>query len=141
SSSSWCRTTASASTSTRPRRRAPTSRSAPSSWASRSPPGREPSRMSMSAAAPSRMSWRLNPSATLTVAVALLLAGLSMALYNENLAAQQRLREVTVQAGILAGSVAAALDFDDRATTREYVESFRANPDLDAAGVYDARRA
>ena len=84
------------------------------------------------------MSWRLKPVAGVAIAAGLLLAGLSMALYNEHLAAQQRLREVTVQAGILAGSVAAALDFDDRAAAHEYVDALHANPDVEAAGAYDA---
>ena len=72
------------------------------------------------------------------IAVGLLLAGFSMAIYNEHLAAEQRLREVTVQAGILSGSVTAALDFDDRAAAREYVDALHANADIEAVGVYDA---
>ncbi len=77
--------------------------------------------------------------ATVVVAIGLILAGLSLALYNEQMGAAQKHRAVTVQAQILSGSVAAALAFDDRATVREYIDALRANPDLEAVGVYDAQ--
>lgn len=76
-------------------------------------------------------------SLAVAVAVAVLLAGMSMAIVNEHQVKAQKLREVGVQAEILAGSVAAALAFDDRATAREYVGALRANRDVEAVGVYD----
>ena len=74
----------------------------------------------------------------LAVAAALLLAGLAMAVVNERQVRAQQLREVTVQAEILAGSVAAALAFDDPTTAQEYVGALRANREVEAVGVYDA---
>jgi PAS domain S-box-containing protein len=81
----------------------------------------------------------LTPAITVAVAVALLLAGLSMAFLNERVVKAQKLREVGVQAEILAGSVAGALAFDDRAAAAEYVGALRANRDVEAVGVYDAK--
>ncbi len=60
--------------------------------------------------------WRLRNFATaiaVGVAVLLLLAGLSLAVLNENLSKAEKLRDLTVQADILAGSVSASLAFDD----------------------------
>jgi len=74
----------------------------------------------------------------LAVAAALVLTGLAMAVFNERQMRAQQLREVTVQAEILAGSVAAALAFDDRSTAQEYVGALRANREVEAVGVYDA---
>jgi PAS domain S-box-containing protein len=81
---------------------------------------------------------RLAPGLAVAVAVALLLAGLAMAVLNEQQVRSQKLREVSVQAEILAGSVAGPLAFDDRDTAREYVSALRANRDVEAVGVYDA---
>jgi PAS domain S-box-containing protein len=93
-----------------------------------------------------RLAWpktwtprRLTPGITVAVAVALLLAGFSMAILNERQVEAQKLREVGVQAEILAGSVAGALAFDDHAAAAEYVGALRANHDVEAVGVYDAK--
>jgi signal transduction histidine kinase len=51
-------------------------------------------------------------------------------------ARREHTRQLVVQSQILAGSVAAALAFDDRATAQEYVDALRVNPEIDAAGVY-----
>jgi len=83
--------------------------------------------------------WKAGPGIVVLIAVGLLLAGLSMALYNEHLASGQKLRAVTVQAEILSGSVAAALAFDDRETAQEYVAALSANRDVEAVGVYDTQ--
>jgi two-component sensor histidine kinase len=72
-------------------------------------------------------------------AMALLLAGLAMAVFNEQQVRLQKLREVTVEAEILAGSVTGALAFDDMATAKEYVEAMRANSEVESVGVYDLR--
>src|SRR5687768_1302523 len=82
---------------------------------------------------------RLSTGLAVGVAIALLLAGLALALVNERQTRAQKLREVTVQAEILAGSVAGALAFDDPLTAQEYVGALRANRDVEAVGVYDAR--
>ncbi len=75
---------------------------------------------------------------TFVVAVGLILAGLGMAAYNEEVGKAQRLRNVTVQSAILADSVEAALSFNDHEAAQGYVVALRANPNVDAAGVYDA---
>jgi len=72
-------------------------------------------------------------------ALALVAAGLMMGLYNERAFRAQKAREVAVQAQILAASVTAALAFDDRKVAQEYVEALSANPEVEAAGVYDTQ--
>jgi signal transduction histidine kinase len=81
--------------------------------------------------------WRLTPRLALGLAIALVLAGLALAVYTERQGREQKVREVAVQADILAGSVAAALAFDDRKTAQEYVDALRVNREVEAAGVYD----
>ncbi|MDQ0466762.1 PAS domain S-box-containing protein [Caulobacter ginsengisoli] len=81
--------------------------------------------------------WKVGPGLVIAMAVGLLLAGLSMAIYNEYLTSGQKLRALTVQAEILSGSVSAALAFDDREAAREYVSALSANRDVEAVGVYD----
>jgi PAS domain S-box-containing protein len=81
--------------------------------------------------------WAVSPRLAVGLAVGLLLASLSIAAYTERLANAQKLREVGVQAEILAGSVAGALAFDDAAVAREYLAALKANHDVEAAGVYD----
>jgi PAS domain S-box-containing protein len=81
----------------------------------------------------------LTPIIATLVAVSLVVVGLSMAIYNENVGKAEKLRDVTVQANILAGSVSAALAFDDAKLAREYVDALGASPDVEAAGVYDQR--
>ncbi len=75
---------------------------------------------------------------TVVVAVGLILAGLGMAAYNEEQGKAQRLRNVSVQAAILAGSVEAPLSFNDYDAAHGYVAALHANPSVEAAGVYDA---
>ncbi|HEY2661558.1 MAG TPA: HWE histidine kinase domain-containing protein [Caulobacteraceae bacterium] len=81
--------------------------------------------------------WSFTPAVAIGVAVSLLLVGLSMAIYNENLGKAEKLREVTVQADILSAGVTAALAFDDAKLAQEYVDALAANPDVESAGVYD----
>jgi len=67
----------------------------------------------------------------------LLIAGFFVSTYQDRLFQAQRLREVTVQAQILAASITAPVAFNDVATAREYVDALRINPEIDAIGVYD----
>ena len=83
--------------------------------------------------------WRLVPVIALASAILLLLTGAGIGVYNERAYEAQKVRETEVQARILAASVSAALAFNDRATAREYVGALRANPEVEAAGVYDPR--
>lgn len=75
----------------------------------------------------------------LVAALALVTMGLMMGIYNERTYQAQKAREVAVQARILAGSVTAALAFDDRKVAQEYVTALGANPEVEAAGVYDTQ--
>lgn len=51
----------------------------------------------------------------------------------------QKLGQTSVQAQILAGSVAAALAFDDANTAQEYLDALGADPDIQAAAAYTSR--
>src|SRR5580692_7428160 len=81
--------------------------------------------------------WSYAPVVAIGVAVAVLLTGISLAIFNENLGKAEKLRDVTVQADILSGSVAAALAFDDTKLAQEYVDALGASRDVESAGVYD----
>ena len=69
----------------------------------------------------------------------LLIAGFFVSTFQDRLFEAQRLREVTVQAQILAASVTAPVAFGDVATAREYVDALRINPEVEAIGVYDSQ--
>jgi signal transduction histidine kinase/ActR/RegA family two-component response regulator len=71
------------------------------------------------------------------IAFALVLAGLAVAAYNEDAFKAQATREAQVQADILAASVTAALAFDDENAAQEYLDALRANPEVEAAGLYN----
>jgi signal transduction histidine kinase len=68
----------------------------------------------------------------------LLAAGVLMAIYQEQLYSSQQVKSVREQAQILAGSVAAAVVFDDHNAAQEYVDALRVNPELEGAGIYSA---
>jgi signal transduction histidine kinase len=76
--------------------------------------------------------------ALLCVAVLLLCGGL-LAGSNEHAAKLDKTRATTIQADILAGSVSAALAFDDRSAAKAYVDALQADPQMLAAAVYDSR--
>jgi signal transduction histidine kinase len=79
--------------------------------------------------------------AALAAAAVLLAAGVLMAVYQEQLYSSQQVRSVREQAQILAGSVTAAVVFDDHNAAQEYVDALRVNPELEGAGIYSARGA
>ena len=89
---------------------------------------------------PSRF-WGLFPLIALTIAVALLAAGVAMAFYGERSYKEQKIRDLSVQAQILASTVTAALVFDDQAAAEEYVNALKANPEVLSAAVYNAHGA
>jgi len=70
--------------------------------------------------------------------VALLAIGALLAARTEVVARRQEVRQVEVQADILAASVSAALAFDDRRAMQEYVDAFRVNHAVAGAAIYDA---
>ncbi|HEY4265043.1 MAG TPA: ATP-binding protein [Micropepsaceae bacterium] len=84
---------------------------------------------------------KLNPSLALLSALALVLAGVLVTAYEEQLYRAQKVQEVNAQGQILAASVAAALVFDDEKAAQEYVAALRTNPELEAAGVYGGNGA
>jgi signal transduction histidine kinase/CheY-like chemotaxis protein len=93
----------------------------------------------MSAPLHQRLSSRLLERRWITGAIALLLLAVSLLLgwqweQREN---ANQVRQVTVQARILAGSVSGALAFDDYQTASEYLMALRVNRDIEAAGVYN----
>jgi signal transduction histidine kinase len=69
--------------------------------------------------------------------VALLVASLAVAGYNERQYQAQTRQAVNVQAQVLADTVAAALSFGDRDSLRQYVDAMRNNAEVEAVGVYD----
>jgi signal transduction histidine kinase len=86
---------------------------------------------------PFRVSDRLRWLFVLASAIVLVAASLAVALYDES---QYRLRTTeaaNAQAGVLAGTVTAALAFGDHEALQEYVNALRANNDVDAVGVFD----
>jgi signal transduction histidine kinase len=79
----------------------------------------------------------VTPVAAVILAAMLLIAGLGLAIENDNVVKAEKLRQTVVQAQILASSVAAPLAFDDDAAAKDYVNALRANPEVVAAGAYD----
>ncbi len=73
---------------------------------------------------------------TAGIALLLLLVGLLLGWQWEQRENANQVRQVTVQARILAGSVAGALAFDDYQTASEYLMALRVNKNIEAAGVY-----
>ena len=62
-----------------------------------------------------------------------------VALYNERQYQAQSTESASAQAHVLAQTVTAALSFNDRPALQEYVNALRANAEVEAVGVYDAR--
>jgi len=92
------------------------------------------------------MSWAKVPDRwkfiiVMTAAATLLLAGMGMAAYNEQIYRAQKGRDAGVQAQILAASVTAALAFDDARSAQEYVDALSANPEVQTVRVTDAQGA
>jgi signal transduction histidine kinase/CheY-like chemotaxis protein len=83
--------------------------------------------------------WPNVPFTAGILALLLLLAGLAIIFDNEGAHRQQKLNETRVQAEILAASVSAAVDFGDAPAAQEAVDALRVNPQVLAAGVYDAQ--
>lgn len=79
----------------------------------------------------------VTPRMAAVIAFALLCAAFLLAVQNDRIGRAEKLRQTTVQAEILASSIAAPLAFDDHAAAQEYLNALRANPEVKAAGVYD----
>jgi signal transduction histidine kinase len=88
----------------------------------------------MSGASRQNVNWPVL--AALVAAALLLVLGLLMARYEDEIYTAQQERDVGEQALILAASVTAAVSFDDSGAAQEYVRALTVNPQLRAAGVY-----
>ena len=86
------------------------------------------------------ISWlsRITPIIALGTVIALLSTGVWMANYVDRANARQELDRREVQGHILAITAVTALSFNDRQIAQEYVNAIRANPQIEAAGIYDA---
>jgi signal transduction histidine kinase/CheY-like chemotaxis protein len=83
--------------------------------------------------------WRLTPGIALASVIALLVAGVLMARFIDRSTTRQQISELSAQARVLASTVTAALAFNDQKAAQEYVNAIRANPEVEAAGVYDLK--
>ncbi len=84
-----------------------------------------------------RFAERVTPAVAIAIGLAILALSVGLAAFNERAGRLESARQAQVQADILAGSVAAALAFDDVPATREYLNALRANPAIEAAAAYD----
>jgi len=76
------------------------------------------------------------PAIGIGIASVLLVASLGLAYHNEDQTRFDKVREVEVQARVLAASLAGPLAFDDETATHEYIEALKASPEFDAVGAY-----
>ena len=83
--------------------------------------------------------WIDAPAAIVAVVVLLLLAGIGVIMQSEAAYRDLQQQETRVQADILAASVTAALDFEDRAAASEAVNAIRVNRQVRSVGVYNER--
>ena len=79
----------------------------------------------------------ITPRAAIFIASALLGAAILLAFQNDRILKAEKIRQTSVQAEILAASIAAPLAFDDSIAVQEYLAALRKNPDIQAAGAYD----
>lgn len=82
-------------------------------------------------------SLTVSPLVALFIAIGLLACALTLAIQNDRLGKAEKLRQASVQAQILASSLAAPLAFDDVGAIREYLNAFRADAAIQAAAAYD----
>ena len=78
------------------------------------------------------------PLVALASLLVLLIAGVAIAVINEQSLKVQTAREAGAQADLLASAVSGALAFDDRQAAQDYVDAVQVNPNVLAAAVYDA---
>lgn len=83
--------------------------------------------------------WKLVLATLLTSILAQLFAGAILAVYDSHVYQKQKRGEVLAQAAILAASVTASMEFNDARAAHEYLDALNANPEIDAAAVYDLR--
>ncbi|KKW91464.1 ATP-binding protein [Sphingobium chungbukense] len=77
------------------------------------------------------------PLSAVLIALFLLAAGLAATFQLEQLGRLEKLRQVTVQAQILASGIAAPLAFEDDVALREYLNALKTDPQIVAVAAYD----
>ena len=77
------------------------------------------------------------PIVALASLLVLLIAGVAIAVLNEQSLKLQTARQAGAQADLLASAVSGALAFDDAAAAQDYVDAVQVNPAVLAAAVYD----
>ncbi len=85
--------------------------------------------------------WRISPTLAVAAALMLLLGGIILSTWFEHNYERTRSAQLTAQARILADTVTAALSFGDKKAALEYVDALAANPEIEAAGIYDLKGA
>ena len=84
-----------------------------------------------------RLRYGRFPVVALVSLLILLVAGVAIAVVNEQTLKVQTAREAGAQADLLASAVSGALAFDDREAAQDYVDAVQVNPSVLAAAVYD----
>ncbi|MFN3932682.1 MAG: ATP-binding protein [Brevundimonas sp.] len=77
------------------------------------------------------------PLVALASLLVLLIAGVAIAIVNEQSLKVQTARQAGAQADLLASAVSGALAFDDRQAAQDYVDAVQVNPNVLAAAIYD----
>ena len=85
--------------------------------------------------------WKLVLISVLICAIAELLAGAIITFYTSSNYRHDKAQEVTVQAQVLAASLTAPLVFGDSDAAQEYLDALKANREIAAARIYDAKGA
>ena len=84
-----------------------------------------------------RLRYSRFPIVALASLLVLLVAGVAIAVVNEQSLKLQTAREAGAQADLLASAVSGALAFDDAEAAQDYVDAVQINPNVLAAAVYD----
>jgi signal transduction histidine kinase/CheY-like chemotaxis protein len=83
------------------------------------------------------LEWRTAPTAIFLIAMLIVAGGIGIILQNEVTFRSARDRQAMVAAEVLAGSVTAAVDFDDPVAAKEAVDAFQVNPQVRYVAVFD----
>ena len=84
-----------------------------------------------------RLRYSRFPVVALASLLVLLVAGVAIAVVNEQALKVQTAREAGAQADLLASAVSGALAFDDRNAAQDYVDAVQINPSVLTAAIYD----
>jgi signal transduction histidine kinase/CheY-like chemotaxis protein/HPt (histidine-containing phosphotransfer) domain-containing protein len=85
--------------------------------------------------------WKLACVTAVATAVALLISGIVLAIYDINAYKDQKVAEVTAEAQILGSSITAPLIFEDTESTNDSLKALGANRSVRAAAVYNVSGA